>query len=111
MEVKKVVTSLPLSQQVALWAILRMDKSNQKSFRFASSDFGKAFRPYVRSYLSAHPEEYGKFVGATLSALMRNGLLVRLTGDRDKLWTLSSVIKDNFKQFKNDLFEMKTYWS
>ncbi len=42
---------------------------------------------------------------------MRNKALVRLTGDRDKLWTLSNGIKENFEEFKRALFEMKIYWS
>lgn len=111
MDIKNTITSLPLSQQVALWAILRMKESNKKSFSFSSSDFSKNFRPFVKSYLSANPEEYGKFIGATLSSLMRNEVLVKLTGDRDKLWTLSDNVKANYDEFKRELFEMKTYWS
>jgi len=111
MNIKNTITSLPLSQQVALWVILRIKGSNEKKFRFSSSDFAKTFRPFVKSYLSTDPKEYGKFVGATLSGLMRNKILIKLTGDRDKLWTLSDNVKNNFKEFKNGLFEMKTYWN
>ncbi len=88
-----------------------MENSGENNFSFYSSSFAKTFRPFVKSYLSANPEEYGKFVGATLSGLMRNKALVRLTGDRDKLWTLSNGIKENFEEFKRALFEMKIYWS
>lgn len=110
MDIKNRITLLPLSQQVALWVILRMKGSNERSFSFPSSDFAKAFYPYVKSYLSTDPEEYGKFVGATLSSLMRNQILIRLTGDRDKLWTLSEKVKDNFEEFKKYLFELEVYW-
>jgi len=110
MDIKNTITLLPLSQQVALWVILRMRDSHKRSFRFPSSDFAKAFYPYVISYLSTNPEEYGKFVGATLSSLMRNQILIRLTGDRDKLWTLSEKVKDNFDEFKKYLFELEVYW-
>lgn len=110
MNTKNIITSLPLTQQVALWAILKMKGSREKSFNFLSSDFAKTFRSFVKSYLSTNPKEYGKFVGATLSGLMRNGILVKLTGDRDKVWTLSSNVKNNYEDFKKALFEMKTYW-
>ena len=111
MNIKSTVTSLPLSQQVALWVILRIKKSSKKNFSFSSSEFAQSFRPFVKSFLSIDPDEYGKFVGATLSGLMRNGIFVRLTGDRDKLWTLSDNVKDNFDQYKKELSEMKIYWS
>ena len=105
------ITSLPLSQQVALWVILRMNSAERKDFSFFSSQFAKKFKPYVIKHLSANPDEYGKFVGAALSGLMRNNILMKLTGDRDKLWTLSKDVKTNFKEFKKKLFEVKVYWN
>ncbi|MBU1066654.1 hypothetical protein KKE60_02555 [Patescibacteria group bacterium] len=87
-----------------------MKDSSEKNFSFSSSDFAKVFRPYVKSYLSTDSEEYGKSIGATLSGLLRNEILIRLTGDRDKLWTLSDNVKSNFEEFKKGLFEVKIYW-
>lgn len=110
MDIKNTITSLPLSQQVALWVILRMRDSSERSFSFSSSDFAKSFRPFAKSYLSADPGEYGKYVGATLSSLMRNDILIRLTGDRNKLWTLSEKVKNNFEEIKKFLFELEVYW-
>jgi len=105
------IRSLPLSQQVALWVILRMSKIDEPGFSFYSSTFAKLFKPYVKKHLFTNPEEYGKFVGAALSGLMRNKILIRLTGDRNKLWTISDDIKDNLEKFKKSLFETKVYWN
>ena len=110
MKVKERVTSLPLSQQVALWVILRMEKAEKENFSFLSSKFAQKFGRFVKEHLSSNPEEYGKFVGAILSGLMRNGILTKLTGDRDKMWTLSDEVKENFEGYKNKLFEIKAYW-
>lgn len=110
-QVQNKITSLPLSQQVALWVIFRMKDAAEKDFSFLSSQFAKKFKPFVKKHLSADPDEYGKFVGATLSGLMRNNILMKLTGDRDKLWTLSNEVKSSHQMFKKKLFEIKTYWS
>lgn len=110
-EVQNKITSLPLSQQVALWVILRMNRVGESDFSFFSSQFAKEFKPFVKKHLSANPDEYGKFVGATLSGLIRNDILTKLTGDRDKLWTLSKEVKNNYQIFKKKLFEVKAYWS
>lgn len=110
-KIQNKITSLPLSQQVALWVILKMKGAAEKDFSFLSSQFAKKFKPFVKKHLSTDPDEYGKFVGATLSGLMRNNILVKLTGDRDKLWTLSPDVKNNLQKFKKKLFEIKVYWS
>jgi len=110
MKPKEKITSLPLAQQVALFVILRMPSADRKNFSFLSSQFAKDFKPFVQKYISSNSEEYGKFVGAILSGLSRNDILSRLSGDRDKLWTLSNNVKTNFDQYKKYLFEIKTYW-
>lgn len=110
MEVKEKITSLPLSQQVALWVVLRMDNAGKKNFSFLSSQLAQRFERFVKEHLSSDPDEYGKFVGAILSGLMRNRILIKLTGDRDKMWTLSDEVKENFEDYKNKLFEIKVYW-
>lgn len=111
MKVKEKITSLPLSQQVALWVVLTMENAEKENFSFLSSQFAQKFERFVKEHLKASPEEYGKFVGAILSGLTRNRILVKLTGDRDKMWTPSDEVKENFEDFKNKLFEIKTYWS
>ena len=88
-----------------------MPHSEKNDFSFYSSAFAKSLKPYLKKHLSANPDDYGKFAGATLSALLRSGILIKLSGDRDKLWTLSDDIKSNFSRLKQKLFEIKTYWN
>jgi hypothetical protein len=108
--IRQKVISLPFAQQVAIYAILRMPSFNSKGFSFLSSKFASTFRPYVRKYIISNPDEYGKFIGGILSGLMRNRILSKLSGDRDKLWTLTSEINENLDEYKKSLFEMKVYW-
>lgn len=109
-EIKIKVRSLPVAQQIATYVILRMANSNLNGFSFLSSSFALAFKPFVKKHITTDMDEYGKFIGGILSGLMRNDVLVKLSGDRDKLWTLSDEIKKHFDDYKELLFEMKVYW-
>ena len=111
LQIQEKITSLPFSQQVALLVIFKMKNVERKDFSFLSSKLANELKPYVKKHLSINQEGYGKFVGAILSGLMRNKILVRLTGDRDKLWTLSEEVKENLNPIKKKLFEIKTYWN
>ncbi|MFC1627048.1 hypothetical protein ACFL18_00640 [Patescibacteria group bacterium] len=111
LQVQETITSLPLSQQVTLLVIFKMENIERKDFSFLSSQLANELKPYVKKHLSVNQEEYGKFVGAVLSGLMRNKILIRLTGDRDKLWTLSKEVKENLDPIRKKLFEIKTYWN
>ncbi|MEK7113114.1 MAG: hypothetical protein AAB875_07455 [Patescibacteria group bacterium] len=108
--IKKRVVSLPFAQQVALYVILRMPGLESKGFSFLSSEFASAFKPYVRKHVISNLDEYGKFIGGILSGLMRNKILSKLSGDRDKLWTLNNEVKENVEKYRNTLFEIKVYW-
>lgn len=98
-------------QQVALWIIIRMPRSQEKDFKFTSSEFTKVFIKFLQSQLATNPDEAGKFAGAILSSLVRNSLLEKINGDRDKLWTTSKIIKEHYSDFKQHLFDVKTYWA
>lgn len=104
------VTVLPLSQQVALWLIFRMDNVESDNFKFASSKFANKFKPLAEKHLS-DIGTYGKFVGATLSGLMRNGILIRIAGGRDKVWMISNDVRKHFHDFREQLFKVETFWS
>lgn len=110
MDTRVYIRSLPFNQQVALWIILRMSGSDKDDFKFYSSDFAKRLIPYLKTEFATNPEESGKFAGAILSGLARNLLLEKLTGDRDKLWTTSKLVKEHYSDFKQHLFDVKTYW-
>jgi len=110
MNIDSRIRSLPFSQQVALFVILRMPRSNESNFSFLSSYFAKTFKPYAKKHISTDVEEFGKFIGGILSGLARNNILIKLTGDRDKVWTLSQEVKNNYDNFKKSLFNIKSYW-
>ena len=108
--VKEFIRSLPFNQQVALWLITQMPRAEKENFSFYSSDFTKKLLPYLKKEFATDPGESGKFAGAILSGLARNNLLEKITGDKDKLWTLSKIVKDHYSDIKQNLFEVKTYW-
>lgn len=110
MDTKVYIRSMSFYQQVALWIILRMPRSEEEDFKFTSSEFMKVFIKFLQTKLATNPDEAGKFAGAILSSLVRNSLLEKINGDRDKGWTLSETVKQNYSDIKQHLFEVKTYW-
>ncbi len=104
------IRSLPSRQQVGLWLIIRLAGAQNHKFSFKSSEFALKFKSFTTDKVKRNETEYGRFIGGILSGLYRNGLLIKLSGDRDKQWTLSDEIKDNFEMYKSSLFEIKTYW-
>ncbi len=109
-EVTERVSSLPITQQLGLWVILRMPDATSPIFCFKSSKFAQSIRRFVVPTLINSSVDYGKFTGGVLSGLLRNGLLRRLSGGRDKIWTLSDEVRDEIEEFKEKLLETKTYW-
>jgi len=110
-KIQEKISYLPSTQQVAFWVILRMPNAEEESFRFFSHEFAKEFKRFASNIIKENSENYGKFIGGILSGLFRNGILKRLSGGRSKLWTLSDEVKRNFKEYKQNLWEAKTYWS
>lgn len=110
-KIQEKISYLPPTQQVALWAILKMPNADEKNFKFFSHEFAKEFKNFASIKVQERPEEYGRFVGGILSGLFRNGILKRLSGGRNKVWILSDEIKKNFEDYKKYLFEVKTYWA
>lgn len=110
MDIQKKTTLLPLAQQIALFVILRMPEAEKPNFSFLSSDLAKALKPFIKNQISYNKKNYGNFIGGILSSLNRNEILTKITGDRDKLWTLSNEVKANMDDYKNSLFKIKIYW-
>lgn len=90
------VQNLSSSQQVALWAILRLNKKSFFTSEIANSKF--------------FTEEGKKAVGGIMSALYRNGIIEKVSGGRDKLWKLNPSIEKEEEFFKKELFKTKAYW-
>lgn len=109
-KVRQKIRSLPITQQVALWTILRLPEAGDKDFNFRSSAFAQAVKKFISEDKKKNDAEYGRFIGGILSSLSRNKILRKLSGDRDKLWTLSNEVKANLELYKKLLFEAKTYW-
>lgn len=109
-EIQSKTNTLPIRQQMGLWLILRLPHSNENNFSFRSSEFSEAFREFSTENVKASDLEYGRFIGGILSGLSRNGFLIKLSGDRNVLWTLSDEVKKNHGDYKKYLLEVKTYW-
>lgn len=94
-ELKK-VGNLPEAQQKILFTILRMGRP-----AFLTSEVHR----------KVSDEMTGRSVGAVLGSLYRNSYLDKVQGGRDKRWVLSKqaeVVRDEIKQ---QISEVKVYWS
>lgn len=89
-------SDLPQSQQRALDVILRLDKE-----AFYSSEIQEKIEG----------RSGGKAAGAILGALYRNGYLEKISGGRDKMWKLAEGAAAAVVQIKQQLKEIKVYWS
>ncbi|MFH1767377.1 MAG: hypothetical protein ABH826_04830 [Patescibacteria group bacterium] len=94
-ELKK-VSDLPEAQQKALLAILKM---NKPAFRTSE----------VHEKLS--DEMTGRSVGAVLGSLYRNKYLDKVQGGRDKRWVLSKQANAVRDEIRQQISEVKVYWS
>ena len=108
--IKQSINSLPKTQQIALWVIIRLPGSNDQDFSFRTSGFAAQFKKYAADKVKFEEAKYGRFIGGLLSGLSRNKILARVSGDRDTAWTLTNEIKDNLDDYKKYLFEVKVYW-
>lgn len=90
------IKNLSPSQQVALWVILKFNKKSFFSSEIAGSE-----------YLT---EKGRKAIGGILGALSRNGFIEKVSGGRDKLWKLNSLIENNKEFYKKEITKVKTYW-
>lgn len=104
------IRTLPMRQQIALWVILRFPDADNEKFIFKSSELANRFDKFASDKIKKDKSEYGRFIGGILSGLSRNRILIKLSGDRDKSWTLVDEIKDNFDNYKKSLLEVKIYW-
>jgi len=94
-KLKKVV-DLPEAQQKTLFTILRMNK------------------PAVYTsevYKKIGGATTGRSVGAVLGSLYRNGYLEKVQGGRDKMWKLSDGVEQTRERIKQNIDEVKEYWS
>lgn len=94
-ELKK-IGDLPEAQQKILFTVLRMGKP-----AFLTSEVHKKVSDQMT----------GRSVGAVLGSLYRNGYLNKVQGGRDKRWVLSKqaeAVRDDVKQ---QISEVKVYWS
>jgi len=92
----KTLDDLPEAQQKALAAILRMNKP-----AFRTSEIAAKMGKNVN----------GRSVGGVIGSLFRNGYLQRLQGSRDKKWKLSTEADKNRDEIREQLNEVKKYWS
>lgn len=104
------VRSLPLNQQIGLWVILKFPGSEDEKFLFKSSELANKFEHYASEKIKKDKSNYGRYIGGILSGLSRNKLLTKLSGDRDKQWTLADDVKNDLELYKQSLFDIKTYW-
>lgn len=92
----KELDSLPEAQQKALAVIFRIKKP---SFRTSE------VIPKMNNSMN------GRSVGGVLGSLFRNGYLKRLQGGRDKMWKLSNAAEQLREEIKQQLLEVRAYWS
>lgn len=109
-EIPQRIKSLSVIQQVGMWLILKMPRAETDKFTFYSSDFAEKFKRFVSSKRRVNKTKYGRYIGGVLSGLLRKGLLVKISGDRDKLWTIADKIKENYDFYIKLLSEAKAYW-
>lgn len=94
-ELKK-VGDLHQSQQKILFTVLRMNKP-----AFLTSEVQKKVSDNMT----------GRSVGAVLGSLYRNGYLDKVQGGRDKRWVLSKQAEAVRDEIKQQISEVKVYWS
>jgi hypothetical protein len=92
----KAISDLPESQQRVLFTILRMGKS-----AFLTSEVHKKLDRQMT----------GRSVGALLGALYRNKYLDKVQGGRDKRWVLSKQVEAARDEIKQQISDVKVYWS
>jgi len=92
----KNISDLPEAQQKILSVLLRIKKP-----AFRTSE--------VVEKIEDAPS--GKSVGGVLGSLFRNGYLQRLQGGRDKLWKLSAEAEQLQESLRQQLSEVKQYWT
>lgn len=94
-ELKK-IGDLPEAQQKILFTVLRMNKP-----AFLTSEVHK----------KVSDEMAGRSVGAVLGSLYRNGYLDKVQGGRDKRWVLSKQAEAVRDEIKQQISDVKIYWS
>ena len=92
----KTLDDLPEAQQKALAVILRIKKP-----AFRTSELIDKMEGSVS----------GRSVGGVVGSLFRNGYLQRLQGSRDKMWKLSAEADKSRDMIREQLSEVKQYWS
>lgn len=94
-ELKK-VGDLPEAQQKILFTALRMGKP-----AFFTSEVHKKVSGTMT----------GRSVGAVLGSLYRNGYLEKIQGGRDKRWVLSKQAEAARDEIREQISDVKMYWS
>ena len=94
-ELKK-VGDLPQAQQKILFTVLRISTP-----AFLTSEVHK----------KAGNKMTGRSVGAILGSLYRNGYLEKVQGGRDKRWVLSKQAEAVRDEIKQQISDVKIYWS
>lgn len=100
------VTELSVKQQVGLYVVLTKLYS-QKNLPFLSSSFAKEMKKYL---LIDDSDEYRKAIGGILGALSKNGMIKKISGDKDPLWILPEDIHKNAVEYKDNIFPVVTHW-
>lgn len=100
------MTKLSAKQQIGLYVILTK-LYGEKNRPFFSSDFAEEMERYLKTNDS---DEYKKIIGGILGALSKNGIIRKITGDRDPLWILPDDIYQITGDYKKAILPVVTHW-
>lgn len=100
------IQGLPAKQQIALWIILK-NFHKKDIVSFTVGDFCDVAKKYFKA---DDPEALGKIAGGLLSSLVRNEMVKKISGGRNKIWTVTDELNKNAKNYESAIFPITNYW-
>jgi hypothetical protein len=101
------IHSLPARQQISLWIILKNFRNKKGVVSFTVNDFCDEAKKY---FVSKDPESIGKIAGGVLSSLVRNEMIIKISGGREKIWSVVDELNKNAKKYESEIFPIVSYW-
>ena len=100
---------LSVKQQLGLFVVLTK-LYDPKNRHFYSSDFAEKIKPFLAK---TDQDEIRRIIGGILGALSKNGIIEKVSSDRDPLWKLPEDIHKDPEYYRNELQHIPqviTHW-
>lgn len=93
------VQALPISQQVALWFILR-DFHRSKGTWFTVPELALIMKKFLKS---KDPKSVAKSMGGIMSSLIRNGMIEKMAGGRKPVWQVVPELHKHAGEYRQEI--------